>query len=386
MRRPEPHGEVDVGRRRDPVADGSEGFVDDGEGDAADHHRVGRARGRVVEPREVRRRTDRSAGLVVDVEAAVGLAPETPGPDEPLLDRRRTEPDRGGIPGRRPTLEDPSGRGQIDVEADQVHQFEWAHREARAAQGAVDGLDRGAALGQDRERLQGERSVHAVHDEPGGVRAADRDLAPRGHEDGGASGDGWIRSRRHDDFHEGHDGRRVEEMEAEEAPRAGGRFRDGGDGQRARVRREDRGRGGRVVEGPENGPLRLEILERRLDDDLRIRGGEVVERRRVREPLEPALDPGLGRVGVEVEARGAPRQPGADAGPPALDGGRVDIVEAHMVAGLECELGDPRAHRPGADDTDDTDDTGRADRDDHRVTEARMRRWAGPGRDDRRST
>jgi len=28
------------------------------------------------------------------------------------------------------------------------------------------------------------------------------------------------------------------------------------------------------------------------------------------------------------------------------------------MAGLECELGDPRAHRPGADDTHDTDDIG----------------------------
>jgi hypothetical protein len=113
---------------------------------------------------------------------------------------------------------------------------------------------------------------------------------------------------------------------------------------------------------PGRSPAFPQILERRLDEELRVRRGEVVQCRRVGKPLEPARDPGLGRIGVEVETRGAPLQPAADPGAPALDGSRVDIVEAYLVAGLERELGDPRAHRPGADDTDDAD---RGDRDAH---------------------
>ena len=43
----------------------------------------------------------------------------------------------------------------------------------------------------------------------------------------------------------------------------------------------------------------------------------------------------------------------ADPRSAALDRGRVDVVEDDLVAGLERDLGDAGAHRPGADHADD---------------------------------
>jgi hypothetical protein len=42
-----------------------------------------------------------------------------------------------------------------------------------------------------------------------------------------------------------------------------------------------------------------------------------------------------------------------DARTTALDRGMIDVVQLHLVPCLERYLGDPRAHRPGADYADD---------------------------------
>ena len=139
-----------------------------------------------------------------------------------------------------------------------------------------------------------------------------------------------------------------------------GRGRDRRHGEGARVGREDRARREGGIERPEDRPLGLEVLEGRLDDKIGSRGRDVVEGGGVAQPFDPALDPRVGGIGVEIETGGAPFEAGPDARPAALDRGRVDVVQDHVVARLERELGDPGAHRPG---TDDRDDAHGADRD-----------------------
>ena len=68
---------------------------------------------------------------------------------------------------------------------------------------------------------------------------------------------------------------------------------------------------------------------------------------------DPAVDPRIDRVGVEVELRGAPAKSVTDAFGGALDRITVDVVEDDLPAGLERDLGDPGAHHPGAHDADD---------------------------------
>ena len=155
-----------------------------------------------------------------------------------------------------------------------------------------------------------------------------------------------------DDFDEAHHRRRVEEVEPEDSLRPACGLGDRADRERARVRREDRVGCRCGIERPEDRPLELEVLERGLDDDAGL-GTDRVERMAVPEPGQAALDPLVDRVRVQVELRGSPGEAVADPCPPALDRGLVDVVEDDLVAGLERELGDARAHRPGADDPDD---------------------------------
>ena len=154
------------------------------------------------------------------------------------------------------------------------------------------------------------------------------------------------------DLDEAHHRRRIEEVETEDALRAGRRLGDRGDRERARVRREDRVGRGDGVEHPEDRPLEVQILERGLDDDVGLRP-DGVERVAVPEASQPPVDPVVDRVGVELQSRRAAGEPVTDPLPPALDRGLVDVVEDDLVAGLERELGDPGAHRSGADDPDD---------------------------------
>ena len=68
--------------------------------------------------------------------------------------------------------------------------------------------------------------------------------------------------------------------------------------------------------------------------------------------FDPALDPRIGRVGIEIQASDTPLEPGTDARTAARDGGRVHVVERHLATGLDGDLGDTGAHRPGADHAD----------------------------------
>ncbi len=109
---------------------------------------------------------------------------------------------------------------------------------------------------------------------------------------------------------------------------------------------------GDVVERSEDRPLQREVLDRGLDDQVGV-VGEPVDGRDVAHAVEPGSHPVVGVGLVEAELRGASRQSVADPLAASLDGRLVDVVEDDLAAGLERDLADPRAHRPGADDADD---------------------------------
>ena len=89
----------------------------------------------------------------------------------------------------------------------------------------------------------------------------------------------------------------------------------------------------------------------RLDGDVDRRGNRV-QRDRGPEVREPPVDPVVDRIRVELELRGPPAKADTDALHPCLERLFVDVVERDFVARFERNLGDPRAHRPGADDAD----------------------------------
>ena len=87
-------------------------------------------------------------------------------------------------------------------------------------------------------------------------------------------------------------------------------------------------------------------------DDVGRRGDRVQRHRRA-QVRKATLDPVVDRIRVELELRRAPAEAGADPLDPSFERLLVDVVEHDLVARLERDLGDPRAHRPRADDTDD---------------------------------
>jgi hypothetical protein len=68
----------------------------------------------------------------------------------------------------------------------------------------------------------------------------------------------------------------------------------------------------------------------------------------IAQPLETTSDPVIDAVRVEIEAHGPPAKTITHPDPAPLDRRLVDIMEHDLVSGLERELGDPGAHRPGS--------------------------------------
>ena len=132
----------------------------------------------------------------------------------------------------------------------------------------------------------------------------------------------------------------------------GRRGGDGLDRERAGVGRQDRVAPGARVERSEDLLFQAEVLERRLDDQLRF-GGDRVQGPRFAQSLEAAGRPRVDRVRVQVEVRGAALEPTLDAGSSALDRGGIDVVEDDLGAGLERDLRDAGTHRARAHDADD---------------------------------
>ena len=151
------------------------------------------------------------------------------------------------------------------------------------------------------------------------------------------------------DLDERQNRRGVEEVHPDHALGPLGRLRDLGHGERGGVRGENRVGRAHALELREQFPLRLELLDDRLDHE--VAPGEVGELGR--RPQPPECGVALGRVEPALLDRTADevRDPVA--------GVFVELV-AHLapddlVPREHGDLRDARAHRPQADDTDGSD-------------------------------
>ena len=120
--------------------------------------------------------------------------------------------------------------------------------------------------------------------------------------------------------------------------------------QRAGVRREHGVGIGRVVELGEEAALRLEILDHRLDREVRARGrvGNLSDDLQVEQAL------GRESRGIRLASLLCPAgQPLPDPFDRPIGRTRCRVVESDAPATLERDLRDARAHRPGADHRDD---------------------------------
>ena len=140
-------------------------------------------------------------------------------------------------------------------------------------------------------------------------------------------------------------------MQAQDAVGSGRRRGDRGHRQGARVRGEDRGGGRAGIERSEDRLLEVEVLERGLDHEVGL-GGDRLHRRRGAESQDLGFHPVVHRVAVQAGLPRPSRQAIVHPGDGPLDGHRVNVVQEDLVATLERDLRDPRAHRPRADDPD----------------------------------
>jgi hypothetical protein len=295
-----------------------------GESVAGDDHEPAVAAAGLRERRVGRR------SLGIGEPASARLAPQPAGGDHPRLQRR-------GAPARLAVGLAMEGLGdrQADVDPHEVHQRERPHAEAAGEPAdAVDLLRRGEPLLYQPQRLEGERPVAAIDEEAWAVGGIDHAAVHRGAERASALDRLGARFGAGDDLDQRHQRRRVEEVHADDAVGHG----DGG-GDRGHAQRGGVGRQHAVVaDGPgdrrEEGPLELEVLGGRLDDELaRSEVAGVLDRldaiagRRIELALADEL----------VEPR---RRPG--------ERRRVGIEEQRPRAGLRGQLRDARAHGPGS--------------------------------------
>ena len=199
------------------------------------------------------------------------------------------------------------------------------------------------AVLQQEDRLVADGAEDPVGDEAGDLLAEhDRLLAePAGQVDDRLHG----RLVRAEHLDAAHHQRRVEEVHVGDAVRAPGGVGELRRHDRRRVRGEDRVRRRELVEPGEDLPLDVQLLDGRLDHEVRGRRGGV-EVRGEREPGEGVVDvvagaAALGDVAVEPRTQGRLRA-----------GQRVvgEVGDGRVVAGEGADHGDLRAHRAGADD------------------------------------
>ena len=190
------------------------------------------------------------------------------------------------------------------------------------------------------------RDEEGVDDESGPIGGLDGGFAEDfGDERRRGLGDLGVGEHRGDDLDERLHGRRVEEVDPEDAFGPRGGLGEADDRHRRGVRGEDRGRvGDDLVELGEDRLLDVLVLARGLDDELPVGeigdvGGEPQTRqRRLRlGGRELALLHGLGQGLLDPSATG---------------GNRVvaDLGDDDVAAGLREHLGDARPHEPAADD------------------------------------
>ena len=151
---------------------------------------------------------------------------------------------------------------------------------------------------------------------------------------------------RADDLDEREQRRGIEEVHADDPLGMLGRLGDLPDGDRRRVRGQDCLRPNDAVELGEGLPLRLELLDDRLDHQIAV--GEIRELGRERQPA----DRGVALLGCHLPLLDRTAEVVLDR--PA---GTLAELLAHLAAhGLEAGLGrdlrDPRSHRPETDHSD----------------------------------
>ena len=275
---------------------------------------------------------------VVAVEAAPRLSAQqacVPHRDEP---RRR----RGRAVAR--LLVQGLGSVDVHVDPDEIHKRARAHRPAGAAAHAgVEILGADARLVEHADAVVQKRDQDAVDHEAGGVVTADRRLTD-------ARAEGVRRLERivgrelgSHDLDERHQRGGVEEVHADDALRP---FRGGGDlrdGESGGVRGQHRLRPADSLERREELPLRLELLDDRLDHELAA--GEVLEVGSQGEAAERGVDRRLIQLAFLHLAGEKVRDPVPRP---------VRQVGAHLAsdgldAGLETQLHDPGTHGTEAD-------------------------------------
>jgi hypothetical protein len=151
---------------------------------------------------------------------------------------------------------------------------------------------------------------------------------------------------RDDDLDQLHDRHRGEEVQPEDVLGAAGRRGQVRDRDRRGVRRQQRAGLHRRVERLEHAALHREVLDDRLDDEVRV--GEVAQ---VARPCHTALQ-GAGVGGLELAAGHGAFHRGGDALARALQRRGLGLVDVHGDAGAGDRLGDARAHEPAAHDPD----------------------------------
>ena len=282
--------------------------------------------------------------LGVVEEPAPALAAEQPGLDHAREQRRRRVERLLELGVHR------VGDRLDGVEPDHVGERQRPHRVRAALDHAgVDVVGRREARLEHADRGQHVGHEQRVHDEAGAVLRADHPLAERvDHEVLGAVGDVAARDDRRDELHQAHHRHRVEEVQAEHVLGAVGRHGQLHDRDRRRVRRQDR----LVVdhdlaEVAEHLELLVLELAHRLHHELAV--GELAD---VGDEADPRQ---RGRGGVVVELarlhRALERRLDARSGPAATAASLMSQTVTSTPA-LADDLGDPRAHEPGAHHTD----------------------------------
>src|SRR6478609_2242059 len=285
-------------------------------------------------------RTPRSCGersacaVRVVVEPSAGLLPEMTGRDEVAQDLGRSE-------ARAELLLQVLGDREAHVEADEVAETQRPHRMSVAElHRPVDVGGRGHSLLEHASGLEPEQDPEPARREAGDVLDDDRLLAERDGELARTLDDAGIRGPSAYDLDQGHGEGRVEEVHSDDPPASGEVAGDGTDGERARVRGDDRASREALVERCDDRLLQLEPLGHGLDGDV-------------------GCAPVIGTQARMSRRRLLGRDPPAGSGSPEGFRGRSDgplgerlvrIGELHVVP-VQCEqLRDAASHRPRSDD------------------------------------
>src|SRR3990170_2691647 len=145
--------------------------------------------------------------FAIGIKAPARFSPQVAGQGHALLDRARTE---SRIVEKR-LMERLSG-GEVDVNADQIHELKRTHRETSGLfHDSVDGLHLGLAIPKDAQRLVVKRPGDAVDDESRGVLGRHRSLAYLARDAYGLFHGCRAGSVSPDDLDQGHERRRVKE-------------------------------------------------------------------------------------------------------------------------------------------------------------------------------